>query len=43
MKNSNVKLEKGASLESASMSLVLQISNEGITKVETVANLKHEV
>jgi hypothetical protein len=43
MKNSDVELEKVASLESASMPLVLQISDEGIIKVEKVANLKHEV
>jgi hypothetical protein len=43
MRNSNVKFEKGVNLESASMPLVLQISDERITKVETVANLKHEV
>ncbi len=38
-----MKLEKGASLENASMFLVLQISNEGITKVEMVIDLKHEM
>ncbi len=43
-KNGAVKLEKGLSLENVSMLLAKQVSNvEGITKVEKVVDLKHEV
>jgi hypothetical protein len=42
--NGGVKLEKGLSLENVSMFLTKQVSNvERITKVEKVADLKHEV